>query len=203
MRGMKLVLTRHGETEENRAGILQGHMPSMLTERGREQAQKIAGRLKKEALDVIYSSDLARAADTAAEIHRYHAQVPLVITRELRERDMGKLQGVHKRDPAAKEEERRRTMESDERLFARANGLLRRVLSRHIDETVLFVCHNGIGRMLVSAITGQGPEGMSRVPMLHNTSLSIFEINASGQAVTCLFNDIDHLGTLPTRPCET
>ncbi len=194
---MKLILTRHGETVENRAGILQGHMPSMLTEQGLEQARKVARRLEDESIDSIYSSDLARASDTAAEIHRHHAQVPLVITRELRERDMGKLQGVHKDDPAAKEEERRRTMESNDRLFARADGMLRNVLSRHADETVLFVCHNGIGRMLVSAITGQGPEGMSRVPMLHNTSLSVFDMDADGHAVTRIFNDIGHLGAEP------
>ena len=65
---MKLIIARHGETEENKKGILQGHLPGKLTELGIEQSKKLALRLKNEKIDAIYSSDLARASNTAKEI---------------------------------------------------------------------------------------------------------------------------------------
>lgn len=91
---MKLIITRHGETEENRAGILQGHLPGTLTDKGITQAKKLAQRLKDEKIDHIYSSDLARAADTAELIAEYHPNTPLDMIEELRERDAGELEGT-------------------------------------------------------------------------------------------------------------
>jgi probable phosphoglycerate mutase len=43
---MKLILTRHGETEENKAGIIQGQGIGRLSDEGKNQAKKIALRLK-------------------------------------------------------------------------------------------------------------------------------------------------------------
>ncbi len=80
---MKLIITRHGETEENRTGIVQGHLPGQLSESGIEQAQKLALRLKGEKIDVIYSSDLDRASDTAKEIAKDHPSVPIRFVRDL------------------------------------------------------------------------------------------------------------------------
>ena len=62
---MKLIIVRHGETIENQAKILQGHLPGTLSNKGIEQAKTIALNLKQEKIAAIYSSDLARAADTA------------------------------------------------------------------------------------------------------------------------------------------
>ena len=67
---MKLILTRHGETVDNIKGILQGQNPGKLSENGIQQAKQLALRLKNENIDAIYSSDLARAADTAKEIYK-------------------------------------------------------------------------------------------------------------------------------------
>ena len=47
---MKLIIVRHGETEENKIGIIQGHLPGTLSVIGIEQAQKIALRLKDEKM---------------------------------------------------------------------------------------------------------------------------------------------------------
>jgi len=90
---MKLILVRHGETEENKKGILQGHLPGKLTELGRDQAKKLALRLKDEKIDAIFSSDLARASDTTREIAKYHPNVPLFFVEELREKNQGSLTG--------------------------------------------------------------------------------------------------------------
>lgn len=83
---MRLIITRHGETEENTAGIIQGHLPGKLSDRGIAQAKKVALRLKNEKIDAIYSSDLARTSDTAKEIAKFHPTIPIEFVKELREK---------------------------------------------------------------------------------------------------------------------
>ena len=61
---MRIILTRHGETEENKKGIMQGHMPGNLSVEGINQAKKLGLRLKDENVSAVYSSDLKRAVDT-------------------------------------------------------------------------------------------------------------------------------------------
>jgi len=82
---MRIILTRHGQTEENLQGILQGHLQGKLSQLGKEQARKLALRLKDEKIDYIYSSDLARAADTAKEIAKYHPDTPIKFVKDMRE----------------------------------------------------------------------------------------------------------------------
>jgi broad specificity phosphatase PhoE len=57
--------TRHGESEGNRAGIMQGRTPSTLTERGGEQARETGRWFRSRGIDIILSSPLARALQTA------------------------------------------------------------------------------------------------------------------------------------------
>lgn len=82
---MKLIITRHGETEENKSGIFQGHLPGKLSPLGIEQAKKLALRLKDENIDFIYSSDLIRSSDTAKEIAKFYPNTPIKFVKELRE----------------------------------------------------------------------------------------------------------------------
>ncbi len=51
---MRLIITRHGETEENIAGIMMGHLQGKLSATGIEQAKKVALRLKDEKIDFIF-----------------------------------------------------------------------------------------------------------------------------------------------------
>jgi len=67
---MKLIIVRHGETEENKKGIVMGHLPGKLSQEGINQIKKVALRLKDEKIDFIYSSDLTRASDTGLLILR-------------------------------------------------------------------------------------------------------------------------------------
>ena len=65
MSQIELILSRHGETEENKLHIMQGQLPGHLSELGKQQAKALAETLDKEELDVIVCSDLARSYDTA------------------------------------------------------------------------------------------------------------------------------------------
>ncbi|MGL4608554.1 MAG: histidine phosphatase family protein [Trueperaceae bacterium] len=61
----QLTLVRHGITQWNITGQFQGHTDTPLSEEGRLQAQALAKHLKKAEVDVIYSSTLSRAFETA------------------------------------------------------------------------------------------------------------------------------------------
>jgi 2,3-bisphosphoglycerate-dependent phosphoglycerate mutase len=71
----KLFLIRHGQTDWNLAGKLQGHADIPLNATGKEQAQKVAQFLRKKqiSLQALYSSDLQRAHQTAQEISKLFA----------------------------------------------------------------------------------------------------------------------------------
>ena len=83
-----LYITRHGQTEENLRRILQGQMPGHLTQEGILQAEELRERLRDVPFELIYTSDLRRAMDTARIIHEPH-HCPLVEEPLLRERDFG------------------------------------------------------------------------------------------------------------------
>jgi len=88
----ELCLIRHGETNENAAGILQGHLPCLLSDVGREQVERLRESLRGQHFDALLSSDLPRALQTA-EILNEALQLPLLATPLLRERDWGEWTG--------------------------------------------------------------------------------------------------------------
>ncbi|KDN37038.1 hypothetical protein RSAG8_10391, partial [Rhizoctonia solani AG-8 WAC10335] len=89
-----VYIVRHGETNENRLGIIQGQMDTQLNDAGRAQA-KITGNFLKDVNFVkAYSSDSSRAADTARAIIAHHPDCELVLDRRIRERNMGSLSGT-------------------------------------------------------------------------------------------------------------
>lgn len=188
---MRLIIARHGETEENIRGILQGHLPGKLSEKGIEQADKLAERLKEENIDHIYSSDLARASDTADVIAEFHPDTPLEFTEQLRERDAGELQGMELkgRDWLIKNPEGGETVQQ---LYDRAKDFLKNIKEKHPDQTILLVCHGGIGKALYAAIKDQGPPHIKATHDLKNASITIIEID-DGYEIIC-FNDVEHLG---------
>jgi len=90
----KVILVRHGETEWNRLRRIQGgNSDTQLNQRGRQQAESLALRLKQEEIQAVYSSPLQRAWDTARVIAGYH-QLPVEIELSLREIEVGELEGV-------------------------------------------------------------------------------------------------------------
>ena len=81
-----LLLVRHGETDWNAEGRLQGHTDRPLSDFGRRQAHELAEELDGEELEAIYSSDLARARETAEIVGR-KLGLPTVLDPDLREKD--------------------------------------------------------------------------------------------------------------------
>ena len=88
-----LLLVRHGETDWNAEGRLQGHTDRPLNAHGRTQAKDLAERLAGEGADAIYASDLSRAKETA-EILGARLGLPVVIDADLREKNWGNWEGL-------------------------------------------------------------------------------------------------------------
>ena len=88
---MRLYLVRHGETEYNKTGRVQGHSEVPLNETGAEQVACLARRLAGDGLiDHIYASDLRRTA-MSAEIIATHTRQAITYNPLFRERDPGDL----------------------------------------------------------------------------------------------------------------
>ena len=89
----RLVLWRHGETDYNLAGRLQGHFDSSLTDNGHSQAAHAAPAVAAMEPAVAVSSDLQRARSTAAAFTSVSA-VPVPLDKRLRETHVGEWQGL-------------------------------------------------------------------------------------------------------------
>lgn len=188
---MKLILVRHGETIENIKGICQSHLPGTLSKLGIEQAKKLALRLKHEKIDAIYSRDLARAADTAKIIAKYHSQVPLHFVKELRERDhkhfAGKKIDEIDRDKFDSESEPWSQMQT------RIKKILDKAYEKYPNSTVLFVGHGAINMALTSVILNKPPKEIDKIDIPPNTAVSIFEIREDKNHKVHLLNCVKHL----------
>jgi probable phosphoglycerate mutase len=89
-----LFLFRHGETDWNRAGRLQGHTDTPLNATGLAQAKALTERLRPHRLDAVVSSDLERAW-TTARIVAEGLGVPLIREPGLREAQIGEAEGLY------------------------------------------------------------------------------------------------------------
>lgn len=92
---MELFLIRHGETDANKDGIVQGWLDTDLKERGKLQAREAAEQFD-ENIDAIYSSDLKRATQTAEEFRKKYPNIPYFEDERLRERNFGDATGNHR-----------------------------------------------------------------------------------------------------------
>ncbi len=90
---LTLFLFRHGETDWNREGRLQGHTDTQLNANGIAQAEALARRLLAHRLDAVMSSDLSRALTTARIIAEI-LDVPVITDHGLREVSVGLAEGM-------------------------------------------------------------------------------------------------------------
>ncbi|MEQ3553187.1 histidine phosphatase family protein [Pseudonocardia nematodicida] len=88
----RITLLRHGQTEYNAGGRMQGHLDTKLTADGRAQAAAAAPLLAGFPFDRIVTSDLSRAYDTATAVAEATG-LPLAVDKRLRETHLGDWQG--------------------------------------------------------------------------------------------------------------
>jgi broad specificity phosphatase PhoE len=145
-----LLLVRHGETDWNADGRLQGHTDRPLSDFGRRQARQLAEELADEEVGAIYASDLARARETA-EIVGKRLGLPVVLDAGLREKDWGNWEGLTAVERDRVEFVGESTGAHQERILR----TLRRISERHSgDGSVLVVTHGGSMRRVQAAALG-------------------------------------------------
>ena len=145
-----LLLVRHGETDWNADGRLQGQTDRPLSDYGRRQARELAEQLAEEKLEAIYASDLARARETA-EIVGERLGLPVLLEPDLREKDWGTWEGLTSVERDRVEFAGESTEAHQERILR----ALRRISERHPgDGRVLVVTHGGSMRRVQTAALG-------------------------------------------------
>ncbi|HUS29085.1 MAG TPA: histidine phosphatase family protein [Kofleriaceae bacterium] len=167
----RLYLARHGETEWNAIGRLQGHTDVPLNERGRQQARELAAAVRTLGIGSVITSDLARARETGAIIAGELGLGEPRVVAELRERRIGVFEGLTRdecmvRYPEAWAAWHARTGVPDgAEALAEATARMHAVLGTLAEEPgdpALVVSHGGVMRLWLVDVLGRA------VPPLHN-----------------------------------
>lgn len=197
---MRLILIRHGQTENAVKGIGQTHQ-SKLSKKGLLQSKKVARRLKNEKIDLIFSSDFERAVQTAKEIAKYH-NIKIIKKKELREFLIHNLQGRHidefsfnygkllksyffnpnKKTPRG---------ESFGMFEKRIQKFLNYLHSKYHDKTVVVVTHGHVIVLILSLLLGSRKSFLTIEQ--HNTGLNLIEFDEDKKHKIHLINDTSHL----------
>ncbi|OBR64813.1 phosphoglycerate kinase [Paenibacillus oryzae] len=173
---MKIGLVRHGLTDWNARGIIQGQSDIPLNDEGREQAARLAKRLAEESRlwDAVVSSDLQRAHATAKVIADKLSIPLLEPDMRWRERHFGEAEGTTLAQREARWgldwKQRELGIESDKALRERGREAVRKLEERESGRNILVVSHGSlIAQMLLELC-----EGLEDIK-LGNVSYSILE----------------------------
>jgi broad specificity phosphatase PhoE len=209
-----VYLIRHGETDWNLEGRWQGHADVPLNDLGRRQASLVARRLQAEGVrfDAIYSSDLARAYQTAWEIGAA-VRVAVQLLPPLREIDLGSWSGLKYDEIRAHfpteialieqgQDIPRGGGETIAAMQRRVVGAVDAIAAHHSGETLALVTHGGCIRSLLAHAENYKGDGFKRYPHIGNTSISVISIAGQHWRVHSL-NDMAHLEEQPETELVT
>jgi broad specificity phosphatase PhoE len=178
----RLIIWRHGRTAWNLEGRVQGQTDVHMDAVGIAQAAEAAPRLAALQPDLLISSDLRRAADTAAALVAITG-LQVEYDPRLRERDFGPWQGLHQEEIRAAypvdfarratgepfEDQRIETMDD---MMKRVGAALHDAATRVGDGTVVVVSHGGAAKAGCAAILGWPPMVLQTVEGLGNCRYS-------------------------------
>lgn len=190
---LRLRLIRHGETDWNREGRIQGHCDVPLNATGRLQARRLAAALRGCGAKLVLSSDLRRALETARPLARALG-VPLHLVPGLRERCLGVLEGATAadlgggdggmafvsrmiNDPTSRPE----GGESLADFRSRVARVVEALLAQPPADDLILVTHGGVIRAaLVALVGGDRREVVARIG---NCSVTTVVVDGSGARV--------------------
>jgi len=201
----RVYLIRHGTTEWNREEIFRGRVDCALNESGRAEARAVAAYFEGVELDGIYTSPLARAAETAAAIAAGRGievgSDPAFIDLDFGEWQGRPLKEVREKYPelyrAWRERPQEVTIPGGENLDsvrARAWEGLLRVARENPDRTVVIVSHRVITKVLICAALGLDNSHFWQIKQ-DTTAINCLEY-ARGYFIVSLLNDTCHLKSI-------
>ena len=190
-----VVAVRHGETDWNRNGRLQGWAPVPLNDTGREQAAAAGAWLADEYdVDRVFVSDSLRTRQTAEGILESLPDLPVAHERHWRERDLGVYQGltyadVEERFPRfglgeSAHEAALAVPESGESLRDVADRVTDRfleIVDAHSGETLLVVTHGGPLHLLLGYAKGMSLQ--DALGTHHQSNCGVNEFSVDGETV--------------------
>ena len=201
----KLYLIRHGEVNSNRENVYIGSTDIELNEKGIEQAQLLAQRLKDAEIDAIYSSSMCRAMRTAEEISKV-ANIAVIPCPNLRELDYGDWEGVPEEivrsvyiDQYTKWIENPLEVpvpsgESFGQLRGRVMPAFYEIAEAYRDKCVVIVSHKSTNRVILASLLGMDVNRYRQIGQ-GNTCLNMIEMRNDGSFVVDCINDQGHLET--------
>jgi len=210
MTATRICLVRHGETEWNAEGRVQGQTDIPLSATGLAQAKAAAAALARHDFSAIYSSDLMRVTQTAEPTVRRMA-LPLQLDVGLRERHFGIFERMlytevrerhpehyarfRDKDPAFDFE----TGESLTTFSERAVAAVRRIVERHPGEQALVFTHGGVLEMVYRhvKVLGLSSERDFGTP---NAGLNWIEISSTGAWQVLSWAEVTHLESALNDP---
>ena len=177
-------LVRHGVTDWNKDNKTQGETDIPLNEEGRAQARAVAEKLKDQNIELIISSPLSRAKETA-DIIASVINAEVVVDPELREKRSGEAEGMDREEAKNKYgdlydyDRTAPNGESYRELETRVWAAFKNHKEQHGKKNVLIVSHGGTTRTLIGKIRNLTPEAMLARPSIKNCELvSIDVLNA-------------------------
>jgi probable phosphoglycerate mutase len=191
-----LYIARHGETEWNLAGRLQGHRDSPLTVKGRQQAAALAAALNNRQITRVYSSDLGRAVQTARAVAE-HLGVELMLDERLRERSYGNLEGKPRSELdlfRLNPDDVVPDGESFRQAYERSVACLEELAGQHCNSAFAVISHGGIVHGAFHRALGL-PLNHPRHFSLNNASLNKISI-IDGTWKLDTWGDVSHLFAL-------
>lgn len=206
MNSTRLLLIRHGQTEDNQREVWQGHLGRGLSAHGREQSARLAERLRRATIrvDALYSSDLDRARETAEILGGALGLAP-VLEADLREVNLGAWQGLSRAEVAAHfpeewaawrrgEDVRRGGGETYAEVGARMARAVKQIAARHAGGTAAIVSHGAAIKTFTAAVLGIAVDRLHAFQVPANTGVCLFERDAEGWTRLVVWNDAAHLG---------
>ena len=199
---LRLVLIRHGSSTWNDERRIQGQLDPPLSEKGRDQARKLGARFRDTQVDAFYSSDLARARETAEAIAEQIGRPPEYLA-ELREVALGEWEGLQRDEIIARypEQWERWTEhpswdivpggEGTEAFEARVGAAIEGLIARHRWGRVLVVTHGGVIQVALLRVVGRSSNGLFPFT-IDNTSVSVLQ-GSPERLVVGRVNDTCHL----------
>jgi probable phosphoglycerate mutase len=199
----RLYFVRHAEAEGNIKRIFHGWTDSSITENGHVQAQRIAQRLLREEIDLIYSSPLIRTMETAGYISASKG-IDIFQHHGLKEINGGEWENVSFEELQVRwpklcytwdVEPHNHVMPKGESMVnfgQRVFSTVNEIVEQNPGKNICIVTHGTVIKTLMCYFNNKGLRDMINIRWYENTALSIIEINDGGYEVL-LAGDDSHL----------
>jgi alpha-ribazole phosphatase len=194
----RVFLMRHGEVRNGSEKRYNGHIDLDITENGRKQMRRLAGRLAGGKIAAVYSSDLIRSAKGADIISRTLG-LAYTALRDLRERSIGKWEGLTAEEIKDRFPAEYAAWRSDLLNYRPPGGeclldvrervlpVYKKLVGSHPDQAIAMLLHGGVNRIIIAEALGLDLMNLFRVDQSFG-SLNIIDYLDDGMAVVKLLN---------------